>query len=154
METQSLQALRDNIALGDPERFHDDARVHAAARLGGAAAFVERLQEKYETYLDRPVRDYFSGMPEGTRTLFGRQIDFAGVRGAGGMASRTGGPALSGGEMQRIALAIAVGMRSAEILLLDGTPSPFLLMRDIYLPRAQSLRRHSIQTRHLAWRTS
>ena len=27
---------------------------------------------------------------------------------------------LSGGEMQRIALAIAVGMRSAEILLLDG----------------------------------
>ncbi|TFY62008.1 hypothetical protein EVJ58_g4148 [Rhodofomes roseus] len=28
---------------------------------------------------------------------------------------------LSGGEMQRIALAIAVGMRSAEILLLDGS---------------------------------
>lgn len=27
---------------------------------------------------------------------------------------------LSGGEMQRIALAIAVGMRSAEIMLLDG----------------------------------
>lgn len=27
---------------------------------------------------------------------------------------------LSGGEMQRIALAIAVGIRSAEVLLLDG----------------------------------
>ncbi|KAM5537530.1 hypothetical protein V8D89_008857 [Ganoderma adspersum] len=98
-------SIRDNIALGDPDRFHDDARVHEAARLGGASDFVERLPEKYETYLDRPVRDYFSGMPEGTRTLFGRQIDFAGVRGAGGMASRTSGPALSGGQMQRLAVA-------------------------------------------------
>ena len=97
-------SIRDNIALGDPDRFHDDARVRAAARPGGAAEFVESLPDRYETYLDRPVRDYFSGMPEGTRTLFGRQIDFAGVRGAGGMASRTGGPALSGGQMQRLAV--------------------------------------------------
>ena len=124
-------SIRDNIALGDPERFHDDARVHAAARLGGASQFVERLQEKYDTYLDRPVRDYFSGMPEGTRTLFGRQIDFAGVRGAGGMASRTGGPALSGGEMQRLAVSrtfmrSVVGEDARVGLLLFDEPSASL----------------------------
>ena len=97
-------SIRDNIAFGDPERFHDDAGVREAARLGGAAEFVEKLPEGYETYLDRPVRDYFSGMPEGTRTLFGREIDFSGVRGAGGMASRASGPGLSGGQMQRLAV--------------------------------------------------
>ena len=63
----SLQ-IRDNIALGDPSHFRNDEHVRAAARLGGADAFVEKLPEGYDTYLDRPVRDYFSGMPEGTKT--------------------------------------------------------------------------------------
>ncbi len=44
-------------------------------------------------------------MPEGTKTLFGRNIDYSYVRGAGGMASRSAGPTLSGGQMQRLAVA-------------------------------------------------
>ncbi|KAI0757800.1 P-loop containing nucleoside triphosphate hydrolase protein [Daedaleopsis nitida] len=97
-------SIRDNIALGDPANFRNDEHVRAAAQLGGATEFVEKLPEQFETYLDRPVRDYFSGMPEGTTTLFGRTIDYSHVRGAGGMASRSGGPTLSGGQMQRLAV--------------------------------------------------
>lgn len=61
---------------------------------------------------------------------------------------------LSGGEMQRIALAIAVGMRSAEILLLDGTYRRLLLMMHARSSCAQNLRRHSTQTPRLVWKTS
>ncbi|KAI0770932.1 P-loop containing nucleoside triphosphate hydrolase protein [Trametes elegans] len=96
-------SIRDNIALGDPAHFRDDARVQQAAALGGAADFIARLPDGLETYLERPVRDYFSGIPEGTTTLFGRSIDYSGVRGAGGMAARSG-PPLSGGQMQRLAV--------------------------------------------------
>ena len=102
--THFLLSVRDNTALGDPENFYNDAHVHMAARLGRASEFVGKLPEGYEAFLDRPVRDYFSGMPEGTRTLFGREIDFSGVRSAGGMASRASGPGLSGGQMQRLAV--------------------------------------------------
>ena len=123
--------IRDNIALGDPSHFRNDEHVRAAARLGGADAFVEKLPEGYDTYLDRPVRDYFSGMPEGTKTLFGRNIDYATVRGAGGMASRSGGPTLSGGQMQRLAVARtfmrAVVSEDARVgLLLFDEPSASL----------------------------
>jgi hypothetical protein len=40
--------------------------IQEAARLGGASEFVEKLPEQYETYLERPVKDYYSGLPEGT----------------------------------------------------------------------------------------
>ena len=77
------------------------------------------------------MRDYFSGMPEGTKTLFGRNIDYATVRGAGGMASRSGGPTLSGGQMQRLAVARtfmrAVVSEDARVgLLLFDEPSASL----------------------------
>ncbi|TFK85037.1 P-loop containing nucleoside triphosphate hydrolase protein [Polyporus arcularius HHB13444] len=97
-------SIRDNIALGDPSNFRNDEHVEAAARLGGASDFIEKLPEKYDTYLDRPVRDYFSGIPEGTKTLFGRNIDYSAVRSAGGMGARAGGLTLSGGQMQRLAV--------------------------------------------------
>ncbi|KAH9891326.1 P-loop containing nucleoside triphosphate hydrolase protein [Cubamyces lactineus] len=96
-------SIRDNIALGDPAHFADDDRVRRAAELGGAAEFIERLPDGFDAYLERPVRDYFSGIPEGTTTLFGRAIDYSGVRGAGGMSARSG-PSLSGGQMQRLAV--------------------------------------------------
>lgn len=41
---------------------------------------------------------------------------------------------LSGGEMQRIALAIAVGMKTAEILLLDGKCGRTLLCECLTQP--------------------
>lgn len=74
-----------------------------AAELGGASSFIEKLPDGYDTYLDRPVRDYYSGIPEGTSTLFGRTVDFSALRGAGRMAS-AGNPSLSGGQMQRLAV--------------------------------------------------
>ena len=115
-------SIRDNVALGDPAHFRDDARVHAALALGGAAAFVERLPEGAETYLDRPVRDYFSSMPPGTTTLFGRPVDYAAVRSAGRMAVHGGaGAGARRGAMARDAergggrgdAAVCIGARSA-----------------------------------------
>ncbi|KAH9930399.1 P-loop containing nucleoside triphosphate hydrolase protein [Epithele typhae] len=124
-------SIRDNVALGDPTNFRNDERVTAALELGGASTFVARLPDGADTYLDRPVRDYFAGMPQGTTSLFGRPIDYSGVRSAGGMAARQGGPALSGGQMQRLAVARtfmrAVVAEEARVgLLLFDEPSASL----------------------------
>ena len=78
-------------------------QVRLAARLGGAESFIEKLPEGLNTYLDRPVRDHYSGLPEGTKTLFGRNVDYSAVRGAGGMKS-SGVSSLSGGQLQRLAV--------------------------------------------------
>jgi ABC-type protease/lipase transport system fused ATPase/permease subunit len=104
--------IHDNIALGDPAHAEDRAKVERAAQLGGADAFITRLPEAYDTYLEPPVRDYYSAMPEGTHED-GRVVDFTAVRAAAGIAQTqseggaTGGVGsrgLSGGQMQRIAL--------------------------------------------------
>ncbi|KAJ6569697.1 P-loop containing nucleoside triphosphate hydrolase protein [Mycena sp. CBHHK59/15] len=95
-------SIRDNIGLGDPNNAHDGEKIYEAARLGGATEFIERLDEGFDTYLDRPVDDVYSPLPQGTKTLFGRQVEYASIRGAGSMSSHSIG--LSGGQMQRIAL--------------------------------------------------
>jgi ABC-type multidrug transport system fused ATPase/permease subunit len=95
--------ISQNIALGNPALPLDADKVREAARLGGAEGFIDELPEKFDTYLDRPVRDYYSELPEGTTTLFGRPVDYAYVRGAGSLrASESSG--LSGGQMQRLAV--------------------------------------------------
>ncbi|KIK60425.1 hypothetical protein GYMLUDRAFT_43735 [Collybiopsis luxurians FD-317 M1] len=96
-------SIRENIGLGDPGHSDDHERIAEAATLGGASKFIERLDEGYDTYLDRPVRDYYSGLPEGTTNIFGRAVNFGRVRGAGGMKTNEA-TSLSGGQMQRIAL--------------------------------------------------
>ncbi|KAI0329169.1 P-loop containing nucleoside triphosphate hydrolase protein [Cubamyces sp. BRFM 1775] len=97
-------SIRDNIAIGDPSAANNDEHVRLAARLGGAEDFIEKLPDGFGTYLDRPVRDLYAGMPEGTTTLFGRKVDYGALRVAGGMKpSETS--ALSGGQMQRLAVA-------------------------------------------------
>ncbi|KAI0321903.1 HlyB/MsbA family ABC transporter [Amylostereum chailletii] len=101
-------SIRDNIALGDPDTAHDTARVVEAARLGGATTIIERLPNGLDTYLERPVRDLYSGLPEGTQTLFGRTVSHAGVRhamGGGGGGAGGNNMGLSGGQMQRLAVA-------------------------------------------------
>ncbi len=98
-----ISQIRDNIAIGDPSAAADDEHIRLAARLGGAESFIEKLPEGYNTYLDRPVRDYYAGLPEGTKTLFGRSVDYSAVRGAGGMKSSSNS-SLSGGQMQRLAV--------------------------------------------------
>lgn len=89
--------------MGDPECTHDRDKVLEAARLGGAEEFINRLPDGFDTYLDRPVHDYYSGIPEGTKTLFGRPVDYSRIRGIAGMQS-TSTTSLSGGQMQRLAV--------------------------------------------------
>lgn len=115
-------SIRDNIALGDPSHADDEDRIRLAARLGGSEGFIERLPEGLDTYLDRPVRDYYGGLPEGTKTLFGRPVDYSAVRfAAGTTSSRTMG--LSGGQMQRLAVSRTF-MRS---VVSDDSPVGLLL---------------------------
>lgn len=61
--------LKENIGLGDPEHADDNDKIEMAARLGGAEDFIKRLPDGFETYLERPVGDYYSGLPEGTAVL-------------------------------------------------------------------------------------
>ncbi|KAI5989752.1 P-loop containing nucleoside triphosphate hydrolase protein [Pisolithus albus] len=114
-------SIKDNIALGNPDIAYDDEKVREAARLGGAEGFIDKLPDGFHTYLDRPVRDYYSALPEGTTTLFGRQVDYSKVRGAGRM--HTSETSLSGGQMQRLAVARTF-MRS----LVSETESPVGLL--------------------------
>ncbi|KAG6332407.1 hypothetical protein ID866_6678 [Astraeus odoratus] len=95
--------VKENIALGNPDIPYDDDKIREAARLGGAEEFIDRLPDGFDTYLDRPVKDYYSSLPEGTVTLFGRQVDYSNVRGVGKMRS-TESSSLSGGQMQRLAV--------------------------------------------------
>jgi ABC-type multidrug transport system fused ATPase/permease subunit len=83
----------------------DEGKVREAARLGGAEEFIERLPNGFDTYLERPVKDYYSGLPEGTTSLFGRPVDYGSIRNMGGMDS-SNNKTLSGGQMQRIALCV------------------------------------------------
>ncbi|OJT07931.1 Lipid A export ATP-binding/permease protein MsbA [Trametes pubescens] len=97
-------SIRDNIAIGDPSAAGDDEHVRRAARLGGAEAFIEKLPDGLDTYLERPVQDLYAGLPEGTTTLFGRKVDYGSLRDAGGMKA-TDSSTLSGGQLQRLAVA-------------------------------------------------
>ncbi|EIW86264.1 P-loop containing nucleoside triphosphate hydrolase protein [Coniophora puteana RWD-64-598 SS2] len=117
--------IRENIALGNPSLAHDSDKIEEAARLGGASGFIEKLPDGYDTYLDRPVRDYYASLPEGTKTLFGRAVDFSRVRGAGGMRAQET-TTLSGGQMQRLAVSRTF-MRS---LTAEGEPAVGLLLFD------------------------
>ncbi|KAF9478549.1 P-loop containing nucleoside triphosphate hydrolase protein [Pholiota conissans] len=127
-------SIHDNIALGDPAHADDRAKVEHAAQLGGASAFIERLPDTYDTYLERPVQDYYSALPERTDddTSDDHPVDFAALRTAAGITQAqvdgvsggVGNRGLSGGQMQRIALSrtfmrSVVSDESVGLLLFD-----------------------------------
>lgn len=56
------------------------------------------------------MSDYYSGLPEGTKTLFGKPVDYGGIRGLAGLQSNTGHN-LSGGQMQRLAVCVCRFLR-------------------------------------------
>ncbi|EJF55743.1 hypothetical protein DICSQDRAFT_175571 [Dichomitus squalens LYAD-421 SS1] len=95
-------SIRDNIALGDPEYFHNEAHVNMAAWLGGTSESIAELSEEYGTYLDKLVRDYFSSMPEGTKDAVWENGLFCGAMGRG-MGSHAKGPGMSRGQMHGLA---------------------------------------------------
>ena len=103
MDNHFPPQIKDNIGLGDPDNATDDAKIREAAQLAGAADLIENLPNSFDTYLERPVRDHYSGLPEGTTSLFGRPVDYGLVRSAGGIGM-SNNRSLSGGQMQRIAL--------------------------------------------------
>jgi ABC-type multidrug transport system fused ATPase/permease subunit len=118
-------SIRENIALGNPALAHDHDKVREAAHLGGAEHFIDELPDGFDTYLDRPVKDYYAGLPEGTTTLFGRSVDYSRVRGVGGLRASEAS-SLSGGQMQRLAVSrtfmrslVSETESSAGMLLFD-----------------------------------
>jgi len=102
----NLLQIGDNIAIGSPQCAHDSDKVREAARLGGAEGFVDRLAEGFDSYLDRPVRDHYSGIPDGTKSLFGRPVNFGAVGRAMGGVGSADSVHLSGGQMQRLAVCV------------------------------------------------
>ncbi|KAF9242362.1 P-loop containing nucleoside triphosphate hydrolase protein [Melanogaster broomeanus] len=111
-------SIKENISLGNPDLAEDEDKIREAARLGGAEDFIDKLPEGFDTYIERPVQDYYSNLPEGTTTLFGRQVGYSGIRGIGSMRT-TDSLTLSGGQMQRLAVSRTF-MRS----LVSETESP------------------------------
>ncbi|KAH9016249.1 P-loop containing nucleoside triphosphate hydrolase protein [Lactarius pseudohatsudake] len=119
-------SIRDNIAFGNPRLVGDDAAIEEAARLGGASELIARLPEGFDTYLERPVLDQYVGLPEGTRKFLGRKV----VEGPHGLTEDTADHELSGGQMQRLAVARTF-MRSSTMeqkvgLLMFDKPSASL----------------------------
>ena len=55
--------------MGNPQRARDDAAIEEAARLGGASELIARLSDGLDTYLERPVRNQYSGLPEEMKKL-------------------------------------------------------------------------------------
>lgn len=45
-------SILENIGLGDPAADFDEDRIRRAAEMGGAARFVEKLQDKYDALLE------------------------------------------------------------------------------------------------------
>ncbi|KAF8525243.1 P-loop containing nucleoside triphosphate hydrolase protein [Hysterangium stoloniferum] len=120
-------SIKENIGMGDPQHAHDEDRIRQAAELGGALDVITNLQDGFDTFLSRPVRDYYAGLPEGSRSLFGRVIDYGGVKKRVG---RTRDIELSGGQMQKLAVSRtfmkSLGEDSKVGLLLFDEPSASL----------------------------
>ena len=95
--------VKDNIALGDPQNAHNEARIREAARLGGAEECIDKMAKGFDTYLDRPVRDTWY-IPSSSKTKSGRKIDYDLVREAIGGVWNKDSINLSGGELQRLAV--------------------------------------------------
>lgn len=112
--------------MGDPTHAHDDAAIEQAAHMGGASELIARLPNGLDSYLERPVRDIYEGLPDGSE-FWGGKVDNEYLRGVMGTPANI---SLSGGEMQRLAVARTF-MRSASAeqkvgLLLFDEPSASL----------------------------
>ena len=78
--------------------------MEQAARLAGAEGFIAKLPHGLDTYLHRPVDDEYSSTVEGSKTFFGRTVSYDPLRAAAGVPKTQAWTALSGGQMQRLAV--------------------------------------------------
>jgi ABC-type multidrug transport system fused ATPase/permease subunit len=81
---------------------HDTEQIERAAELGGCKEIIERLPEKYDTFLEMPIENAFSRIPQGTTSLFGNKNLHQYASGPGWDFPESHN--LSGGEKQRLAL--------------------------------------------------
>ncbi|KZW02375.1 P-loop containing nucleoside triphosphate hydrolase protein [Exidia glandulosa HHB12029] len=120
-------SIRDNIRMGDPRHAYDEDLVEAAAQQGGVMDFVDRLPGGLDTYIENPVPDVYSNLPEGTKQLFGKKVTFDAVR---SHVKQSQDHPLSGGQSQKIAvsrtLMRAQGGKDRIGLLLFDEPSASL----------------------------
>ncbi|GJE98931.1 ABC transporter ATP-binding protein-like [Phanerochaete sordida] len=106
--------IAENIGLGDPGAVVDMQRVKEAARLGGAAEFIQKLPQQYEEII-HPVdtlRPYRYPLPEGTLKTFADQVERK--------------KDVSGGEKQRLAAArtfMRLMARRTRLLVVDEPTS-------------------------------
>ena len=108
--------------MGNPRRARDDAAIEEAARLGGASELIARLPDGLDTYLNRPVQDRYQGLDDEKKKLFKEKVV--------GDMDETSKQELSGGQMQRLAVARTF-MRSSTMeedvgLLMFDEPSAAL----------------------------
>ncbi|KAG2034306.1 P-loop containing nucleoside triphosphate hydrolase protein [Suillus americanus] len=78
-------SISENIGLGNPALAHDYDKVREAARLGGAEHFIDELPDRFNMYLNCPVKYYYAGLPEGPMMLCGRSTGYSHVRGVDGL---------------------------------------------------------------------
>jgi ABC-type multidrug transport system fused ATPase/permease subunit len=112
--------------MGNPHRAQDNEAIEEAVRLGGASEFVARLSDGLDTYLERPLHNHYSGLPDETKKLLCRKV----IDGPLGYLDDIPNQGLSGGQMQRLAVARTF-MRSSTMeqevgLLLFDEPSASL----------------------------
>lgn len=117
--TQFPLSIRENIGLGNPGLAQDYDKIREAAKMGGSRDFIEELPDGFDTYIDRPVEDYYADSPEGTA------IDYSDVRNVGGLRTSNVSD-LSGGQNQRLAVSRTF-MRS---LVTDKESSAGMLLFD------------------------
>ena len=94
--------IRENIAIGNPAHLHDTERIERAAALGGCSEIIDRLSDKFDTFLSFPIQNMFSHIPAGTLSLFGADGVNDHSQGIGRQFRKD--VDLSGGEKQRLAL--------------------------------------------------
>jgi len=96
----------ENIGVGDPDHFDSLDHIKRAAELGGAADFIEKLPDGYDSFVERPVKEQYSPL---SSSLNGQDLRgaFDTLRKCAGLPQEdgfSGSRGLSGGQLQRIAL--------------------------------------------------
>ncbi|KAG1874098.1 P-loop containing nucleoside triphosphate hydrolase protein [Suillus tomentosus] len=112
-------SIRENIGLGNPGLAQDDDKIREAAKMGGARDFIEELPDGFDTYISRPVNEYYLDRSESAA------IDYTRVHTTRRFRTSIFSD-ISGGQKQRLAVSRTL-MRS---LVTDKESSAGMLLFD------------------------